>query len=78
MEPMSQLLLFAFVAVGLVGCSLASRLGGVAGRPGQRPTGGTVMVRPGTNGLGSEHKAHPARVTLAHAARYPESSGAPR
>jgi hypothetical protein len=79
MDPTSQLLLFAFVAVGLVGCSLATgRLGGVAGRPGQRPTGSPVMARPGTSNLGSDHPPLPARGTLAHASRYPESAGAPR
>ena len=78
MDPMSQFLLFAFAAVGLVGCSLANRLGGVAGRPGQRPTGSPVMARPGTAGLGSDHSGLPARTALLNASRYPESASAPR
>jgi hypothetical protein len=72
MDPMSQLLMFAFVAVGLVGCSLANN------RLAERRTHGGVMTRPGTSRLGSDHTALGARMAVARTPRYPESAGGPR
>lgn len=73
MDPTSQLLMFAFVAVGLLGCSLASKK--LAMNGGERRE---VMARPGTSRLGSDHTTVGGRMTLARASRYPESQGAPR
>lgn len=73
MDPTSQLLMFAFVAVGLVGCSLASKK--LVMNAGDRRE---VMARSGTARLGSDHTTLGGRMTLARPSRYPESQAAPR